>query len=102
MQAIEFPQQTFILAKDQPEYTPLPVHATIEDVQYTDENGKVQTAKDVVTELTACFKLSPEEIAQVIATGELWYTQCVYGKQFQPVRMSVLSPFEPCSVTKTT
>lgn len=95
MKAIKFPQQTFVLAENQPEYTSLPVHAKVEDVQYKDEQGKVQTAKDITTELTACFELDPDEIAQVVATGKIWYTQVVYGAQFQPIRMSVLNPFEP-------
>lgn len=93
MQAIEFPQQTFILAKDQPEYIPLPVHAKMMQARFKDEDGKVYV-RDIIEELTACFKLSPEEIDQVVATGKFWYTQCVWGQDFQPIRMSVLNPFE--------
>ena len=94
MKAIEFPQQHDILAKDQPEYLPLPVHYKTEPVKFKDADGN-EVVKDVVMEVTACFQLEAEEIAQVIATGELYYTQCVYGQKFQPVRMSVINPFEP-------
>lgn len=94
MNAVEFPQQHGIIAKDQPEYIPLPVHYKTERVKFKDEHGK-DVIKEVVMEVTACFKLDPEEVAQVISTGVLWYTQCVYGNQFQPIRMSLVNPFEP-------
>lgn len=92
MKAIEFPQQSFILAKDQPQYIPLPVHAKEEPIRFKDAEGN-EVVKDTVMELTACFQLSPEEVAQVVATGKIWYTQCVWGAAFQPIRMSVLNPF---------
>lgn len=92
MDAIEFPEQTLIIAKDQPQYIPLPVHLKY----YQDEQGNPlvhpESLQPVPEEMTCCFKLSPEEIQQIVNTGELWYTQCVFGNQFQPVRMSVLKP----------
>jgi len=88
MQPVEFPQQTDILAKDQPQYTPLPVHIKFEQQRMSDGE-----AIDVPMEMTACFNLSPEEIAAINKTGALWYTQCVFGNPFQPVRLSVLNPF---------
>ena len=97
MKAIEFPQQHGIVAKDQPEYIPLPAHYKIEPVKFKDADGN-EVVKDTIMELTACFQLEPEEIAQVIATGKIWYTQCVWGQNMQPIRMSVLSPFEETTV----
>lgn len=94
MKAIEFPQQHGIVAKDQPEYIPLPAHYKIEPVKFKDADGN-EIVKDTIMELTVCFQLEPEEIAQVIATKKIWYTQCVWGQNMQPIRMSVLSPFEP-------
>lgn len=78
MDAIEFPEQTHVLAKDQPQYVPLPVHI--------DQN-------DPMVPMTACFQLSPEELAEINATGKLWYTQSTFGNAFQPVRMSTRNPF---------
>lgn len=78
MEPVEFPQQTHVLAKDQPQYRPLPVH-----IDQTDES----------IPMTCCFELSDEEIAEMAATKKLWYTQCTFGNNFQPVRLSTQNPF---------
>jgi hypothetical protein len=79
MLAIEFPEQTHILAKDQPQYLPLPVHI--------DQH-------DEMVPMTCCFQLTPEELAEINASGgKLWYTQSTFGHPFQPVRMSTQNPF---------
>jgi hypothetical protein len=88
MQSIKFSQANIALAEDQPEYETLHVYAHSEDVDMVD--GSKQ---NVIMEMTACFVLSPEEIAEINRTGVIWYTQCVFGKQFQPVRMSTQNPF---------
>lgn len=93
MDAIEFPQQTFILAKDQPEYIPLPVHVRY----YQDEEGNLLHRGDnnpIPQEMTCCFKLTPEEIEEINRTGQLWHTQCVQGDLFHPIRMTTKNPFE--------
>lgn len=77
MEAIEFPEQTLVLAKDQPEYTPLPVHIS-------DDNTKA---------MTCCMKLSPEELEEMNRTGVLWLTQLTFGQHFHPIRMSTINPF---------
>lgn len=79
MKAIEFPQQTHILAKDQPEYEPLPVHIA---------------AGEPGTPFTCVFELSDEEIAQIVQTKRLYYTQLTCGNLFQPVRLSTMNPFD--------
>lgn len=88
MQAIEFPQQNEVIAKNQPEYIPLPAFLNIQQVRFKDG-----TEGPAVIDLTCCFQLSPEEIAQVIATGKIWYTQVVNNEAMQPIRMSVVDPF---------
>lgn len=93
MQAIEFPQQTDVLAKNQPQYIPLPVFVLPGERTIKDEAGNI-TKEAVAYEMTACFLLDPEEIAEINATSKLWYTQCVFGNPFQPVRMSTRNPFE--------
>jgi|SRR6478735_8521514 len=93
MQAIEFPQQNEVIAKNQPEYIPLPAFLNIQQVRFKD--GAEGPA---VIDLTCCFQLSPEEIAQVIATGQIWYTQVVNNEPMQPIRMSVVNPFQQATV----
>jgi len=78
MDAIEFPEQTIVLAKDQPEYSPLPVHIGSE------AEG---------TPMTACFKLSAEELAEINETGIIWVGQLTFGKLLQPIRVSTKNPF---------
>lgn len=77
MTAIEFPEQTLVLAKDQPEYIPLPVHIDPDDTMFP---------------VTACFKLNEQELKEVAETGMLWLTQCTFGRNFHPVRISTAKP----------
>lgn len=79
MRPIKFPQQTHTLAENQPQYEPLPVH--------------IDTT-DPATPMTCCFQLSPEELAEINATGQLWYAQLTFGEAFQPVRLSTQNPFK--------
>lgn len=94
MEPISFPQQTDILAEKQPEYTPLPVRVTYETGIITDPESGEQKRVTLPWTMTAGFRLSAEEMAQVIKTGILWYTQSVMGNRFQPVHLSTLNPFE--------
>ena len=79
MQPIKFSQQTHTLVDFQPQYEPFPVHID-------------QT--DPATPMTCCFQLSPEELAEINATGQLWYTQSTFGNSFQPVCLSTQNPFK--------
>lgn len=87
MQPVEFPQQTDVLAKNQPQYTPLPVHVGSQDDSFP---------------MTACFELSEEEKAEIAATGKLWYTQITFGHPFQPVHLSTQNPFTPQTIDNGT
>lgn len=78
MRSIEFPQANIALAKDQPEYETLHVHADI---------------NDPTLPMTACFELSPEEVMEIYRTGKIWFTQLTFGKPFQPIRMSTSNPY---------
>ena len=78
MEAIEFDQQTVVLAKDQPQYQPLPVHR--------------DPSKEGVP-VTCCFKLSPEELEDISKTGLLWHTSLTFGQALQPIRMTTKNPF---------
>jgi len=41
----------------------------------------------------SCWKLSPEEIAEIVKTGVVWLGQMNYGKQLQPQAVWGDSPF---------
>lgn len=98
MRSIDFPQANLPLAKDQPEYETLHVHVETKQVEIPPriaEQGEVIPGKieDISWSMTACFELSDEEIEEIVRTRKLWYTQMVFGKQFQPIRMRTQNPF---------
>lgn len=72
MKTIEFNEQNCVYAKDQPEYTPLPV--------LKNEEG------DVVS----CWELSEEEIKQIVETKQLWIKVKTFNNPLQPIFCSVL------------
>lgn len=77
MKAIQFKEQTVILAENQPEYTPLPV--------FINDSPE--------REMVACFELSQEEMDVLIKSRQIWFTQFTFGNLFQPVHLQVQSPF---------
>lgn len=72
MKPIEFSEQNTVYAKDQPEYTPLPV--------LKNEEG------DVVS----CWELSEEEIKQIVETKQLYIKVKTFNHPLQPIFCSVL------------
>lgn len=74
MEPIEFPQQTSVWAKNQPEYRPLPA--------YSDEQQTI-----------SCWRLTWRERATMLLTGRLWLRQLNFGSALQPQLPSVESPF---------
>lgn len=76
MKARNFKQQNVIFAKDQEEYLPLPAYCDTE----------TRTA-------TFSFKLSEEEIKQVIETGTIYLTTLTFNQPLQPISQSLLNPF---------
>lgn len=77
MHPIEFPEHTNIVAKDQPEYLPLPVH-----IAYNDR----------ATPTTSCWQLTWRERFKVLFTGRFWFTQMTFGGNLQPQLPRVDSP----------
>lgn len=77
MTAVEFPQQTQVIAKNQPPYRPLPVHCNFQGV------------------VTSCWKLTEGELAQAAKDGFLYVyvSQCTFGNKLQP--LSVQTIFNP-------
>lgn len=93
MIAVNFEQANLMLAEDQPEYETLPVFVETREAEVRDPvQGLIK--KPVAWEMTACFQLNAEEIAEIVKTGNIWYTQCLFGQPFQPVRMSTQNPFK--------
>lgn len=78
MTSVKFDEANVALAENQPEYETLHIHYDVEDVE-----GK----------MTACFKLTDEEIAEIVATKKIWHTQLTFGNNFQPIYMTTKNPF---------
>lgn len=71
MEPVAFEGHNVILGKDQPEYRPLPA--------FHSPDGQVIT----------CWRLTGEELMQVLQTGRIWMSQFTFGRPFQPVSLSV-------------
>lgn len=82
MDIIEFPEQTVIYAKDQPEYRPLPAY------QFHDSEGRI----------VCCWRLSWRERIKVLFSGVLWHEILTFNQSLQPQLLSVDKPDMP---TKT-
>lgn len=74
MKLIEFPEQTTIVAEDQPEYLPMPAHVASDGL------------------LTCCWKLSLRERLKLLFTGLLWHQVMTFRKPLQPQRLDVEKP----------
>ena len=77
MHCIEFPEQTVVMAKDQPEYRPLPAYWDDDDPR-----GKV----------VCCWKLNWLERLKLLATGRLWHEVLTFNGPLQPQLLTVEKP----------
>jgi hypothetical protein len=77
MKPIEFKEQNYVIAKDQPEYMPLPAY-----VEKQDPTGR----------MTFCWQLSWLERIQVLFTGCVWHQTLTFGNLLQPQLLSVQKP----------
>lgn len=77
MELIEFPEQNTVIAKDQPEYAPMPARRI--------ENSPTG-------ELICCWQLTPEEIEKVRETGVIWHSIYTFANPLQPQLLSVDKP----------
>jgi hypothetical protein len=75
MHPIEFPQQTIVFAKDQPQYSPLPAHVTADGL------------------VTSCWQLTDAEIHWIQHMRRLWITQLTFNWPLQPIMPSAFTPF---------
>lgn len=67
-----------VLAKDQPEYLPLPVA----HVEYSDG----------VQSMISCYKLTWKERAKILISGKVWWEQLTFGNPLQPQKMYTQEP----------
>jgi hypothetical protein len=77
MEPVEFAEQTHTLAKDQPQYRPLPVHMVDEPER----------------RMISCWKLTWLERLQLLISGRLWLMQMTFGDALQPLLPQVNVPF---------
>lgn len=80
MTIIEFPEQTVVYAKDQPEYLPLPAHRFENDPQ-----GRI----------IFCWKLSLRERLAVLWRGMIWHQVLTFNEPLQPQAMMTDKPEMP-------
>jgi hypothetical protein len=69
MKPITFPEQNHVIAKDQPEYKPLPAHI----------------AHNQQGEIVTCWKLSFRERIRLLFFGRLWLSVWTFNRPLQPV-----------------
>lgn len=76
MTPVDFPQATVVIAKDQPEYQPLPAHVSSHGV------------------VTSCWELTVDELSELLKTKRIWLQQLTFGAPLQPQLPSVEMPVE--------
>jgi hypothetical protein len=77
MKLIEFPEQTEVIAKNQPEYMPLPAH---------------RFAEDPYGRIVCCWSLTWRERLAVLWRGVLWHEVLTFERPLQPQLLTVDKP----------
>ena len=75
MKLIEFPEQNVVIAKNQPEYLPMPAYKT--------KDGRV----------ICCWKLSIKERLRLLFSGKLWHHILTFNYPLQPQALDLQYPF---------
>lgn len=75
MKPVEFPEQTTVFAKDQPQYLPLPAH-------HDPHFGVV----------TSCWALTWRERVSILFGGRLWLQQMTLNYPLQPQKPTTKKP----------
>jgi hypothetical protein len=86
MKLIEFPEQTVVIAKDQPEYRPLPAF---------------QFANAPTGRIACCWQLTLWERIKLLFTGKLWHTVLTFHQPLQPQLIELKKPFTAEDVAAT-
>lgn len=79
MTLVEFPEQTVIIAEDQPEYLPLPAY------QYGDATGTI----------VCCWQLTWRERFTLLFTGTIWHRILTFHQKLQPQSLVLEKPDMP-------
>jgi hypothetical protein len=74
MISVQFPEANATIAAQQEEYEPI--------AAYIFKNGRV----------VCCFRLSDQEIADIVKTRTLWLQQLTFGNAFHPIALSTQRP----------
>ena len=74
-----------ILAKDQPQYIPLPVA----NIVYSDGTQS----------MISCYKLTLLERITILLRGKVWWEQLTFGRQLQPQKMYLSEPLKGVPTT---
>lgn len=87
MNATEFEERTVLLAKDQPQYNPLPAHCDPRDPE-----GRI----------TFCWSPSLRERLKILVTGRIWHQVLTFGGPLQPQLLLADKPELKPPATNTT
>lgn len=82
MRIIEFPEQTAVIAKHQPEYLPLPAYQFVGDPQ-----GRI----------VCCWQLSWRERFSLLLSGKIWHQVLTFNQPLQPLKLSIEKPVMPAA-----
>lgn len=77
MNPVEFPEQTEVLAKFQPEYKPLPVYRCSDD-----PSGCIKF----------CWKMTWRQRLKILWSGLVWHQVLTFGEPLQPQLLTVEKP----------
>lgn len=80
MDIIEFPEQTLVIAKDQPQYRAMPAYR-----QPRDPEGRV----------ICCWRLTWRERLKVLLSGVIWHHILTFNGPLQPQLLEVEKPEMP-------
>lgn len=74
MTPVTFNGQTHVIAKDQPEYIPLPAHIATDGV------------------VTCCWQLTWKERIELMVSGRLWHQILTFHTPLQPQKLATGKP----------
>ena len=80
MKLIEFDEQTIVIAKDQPEYNPLPAYRFKDDLQ-----GRI----------VCVWELTLRERIKLLITGKVWHQILTFNHALQPQLLTIEKPEMP-------
>lgn len=84
-QLVEFPEQTVVIAKDQPQYRQLPAYRFSNDPE-----GKI----------VCCWQLGWRDRLKVLFTGKLWHQVMTFNGPLQPQLLLTDKPRMPLEPSK--